>query len=136
MILNSTYTAFQGLDTAAPEVETESGTKLQGEYEESLGSLLFFAREQTDNSGCSRERDGTGAAQIVLTVPYAKISGYRPHIAYKDMSDAMQQCQGPWRLRARLGRRSQKRGVHRVHHNCRRIDSRMRAPCYATQSRL
>ena len=56
----------QGLDTATPEVELGDGKVLRGEYEDSIGSLMFFARDQSQPSSIPRPMDapeGTGKAQ-------------------------------------------------------------------------
>ena len=42
------YTYAQGLDTDAPELLMSSGTVLRGEWEESLGSCMFFSRPPPD----------------------------------------------------------------------------------------
>ena len=51
------YMLAQGLDSAAPEVEVGDGTLLRGKYEDSIGSLMFFAREEKDPSSNPRPMD-------------------------------------------------------------------------------
>ncbi|KAK9915714.1 hypothetical protein WJX75_003044 [Coccomyxa subellipsoidea] len=56
--------SIKGLDSAAPEVEVGDGTLLRGKYEDSIGSLMFFAREEKDPSSNPRPMDegqSTGA---------------------------------------------------------------------------
>ncbi len=44
---------LQGLDTEAPRLVTSSGVRLAGEYEDSLGSLLFFLLQQQRSAGAA-----------------------------------------------------------------------------------
>ena len=44
---------LQGLDTEAPRMVTSSGVRLAGEYEDSLGSLLFFLLQQRCCAGAA-----------------------------------------------------------------------------------
>ncbi|BDA43993.1 hypothetical protein COCOBI_05-1770 [Coccomyxa sp. Obi] len=52
-----TSVTLRGLDTATPEVETTGGTVLKGEYEDFLGTLMFFARGQRQTNSPSTPAD-------------------------------------------------------------------------------
>lgn len=48
----------QGLDTEGPQMVTSTGARLTGEYEDSLGSLLFFTLQKQRSAGAAAAAPG------------------------------------------------------------------------------
>ena len=60
---------MQGLDTESPQLVSSRGVRLLGQYEESLGSLLFFLLQK------QRQADGTSTAALAQQQPHALAAG-------------------------------------------------------------
>ena len=61
-----THALMQGLDTAAPQIVNSTGARLTGEYEDSLGSLLFFSLQRRQGPAANAAAGSAAAGQPSL----------------------------------------------------------------------